>query len=274
MKYVHFKVPVEAFETRSEVFRDMFTLPIEPSEGASDDSPIVLEGVEVDDFKALLRFLYPKEQGSTAHLSQKEWMGIHALAHMWGFEEARKASRAFLVDMEDSIAKIELASRYNYDDWMRKAYEELAKRPDPLSIEEARRIGMDAAFHIAQVREDRLKALSCLRVLHDDVRMYGKNKHGAYCPHCSGSMGSSGFAWGEDYNTCRPCGLTFYGSKEPINESIDKRIREKVLKLIPDKSEEKEDDDPRPYQVEAAAAETAAKAAPAESAQSVDILDE
>ncbi len=70
-------------------------------------------------------------------------MGIHALAHMWGFEEARKASRAFLVDMEDSIAKVELATRYDYDDWMRKAYEELAKRPDPLSIEEARRICQD-----------------------------------------------------------------------------------------------------------------------------------
>ncbi|KLO09623.1 hypothetical protein SCHPADRAFT_943488 [Schizopora paradoxa] len=130
---VHFRVPVDAFEARSEVFRDMFALPNESAEGRSDDIPIVLEGIDVDDFKALLRFLYPKKRASTVRLSQKEWMGIHTLAHMWGFEEARKASNASLVDMEDSIAKVEIATRYDYDDWRRKAYEELAKRPDPLS---------------------------------------------------------------------------------------------------------------------------------------------
>ena len=57
---MHFRVPVEAFERRSEVFRDMFALPVESPEGRSDDTPIVLEGIEVEDFRALLRFLYPK----------------------------------------------------------------------------------------------------------------------------------------------------------------------------------------------------------------------
>lgn len=58
-----FRVPFEVFETRSEVFRDMFSLPVgavTATNGKSDDSPIVLEGVEAKDFKALLRLLYPK----------------------------------------------------------------------------------------------------------------------------------------------------------------------------------------------------------------------
>ncbi|KLO09621.1 hypothetical protein SCHPADRAFT_943486 [Schizopora paradoxa] len=236
---VHFRVPVEAFEDRSEIFRDMFALPNDSEEGRSDDMPIVLEGIEVDDFKALLRFLYPKERASAVRLSQKEWMGIHTLAHMWGFEEARKASKAFLIDMEDSIAKIEIASRYDYDDWLRKAYEELSKRPDPLSIEEVHRIGVhvEAAFHIAQIREDRLKALSCLRVLHPDVKMFGKHKGETYCPQCSAAIKVYWLS-DEDGSTCRPCGLTFYREKEPINRSIDRRIRDKIRALLPDKSAE------------------------------------
>lgn len=58
-----FRVLVEAFAERSEIFRDMFALPsgdVTAAEGGSDDSPIVLEGVDVDDFRALLRYLYPR----------------------------------------------------------------------------------------------------------------------------------------------------------------------------------------------------------------------
>lgn len=182
---------------------------------------------------------------------------------MWGFEEARKASQAFLVDMEDSIAKVELATKYEYDDWLRKAYEELAKRPDPLSIEEVRRIGIEAAFHIAQVREDRLKALSCLRVLHHEVRMFGRNKHETYCPHCSNVIKAS--YSGQYSYACQPCGLTFFREKEPINQRIDERIRDKIRNLLPEKHVEVDDvpaneaneDDWMPRAAEEAPASTA-----------------
>ncbi len=60
-----FRVSVEEFKTQSEIFRDMFAFPQEskegsPPEGTSDASPIILEGVKVDEFRALLRYLYPK----------------------------------------------------------------------------------------------------------------------------------------------------------------------------------------------------------------------
>ncbi len=43
----------------------MFAFPQEvkegsPPEGTSDVSPIILEGIKIDEFRALLRYLYPK----------------------------------------------------------------------------------------------------------------------------------------------------------------------------------------------------------------------
>ena len=60
---VLFRVLTDAFETRSKVFCNMYPLPVgvgSSTIGDSDDSPIVLERIKLDDFRAFLRFLYPK----------------------------------------------------------------------------------------------------------------------------------------------------------------------------------------------------------------------
>ena len=59
----HFKIPTMILEGESEVFKAMFTLPPSPGEeveGQSDDKPILLEGVKKDEFRSLLRLLYPR----------------------------------------------------------------------------------------------------------------------------------------------------------------------------------------------------------------------
>lgn len=64
---VLFKVSDEELKSRSEIFRDMFSLPAASTdsdgaeaEGSSDSNPIVLKGVKADDFRALLTCLYTK----------------------------------------------------------------------------------------------------------------------------------------------------------------------------------------------------------------------
>ena len=68
-----FRVPRNQFECHSEVFRDMFALPLRASqlrdggvnlEGSDDSRPIVLDragGVTKNAFSALLQVLYPIE---------------------------------------------------------------------------------------------------------------------------------------------------------------------------------------------------------------------
>ena len=53
-----FRVPREPLEAESTVFRDIFLLPQAgdvPVEGQDDENPVVLEGIENDDFAQLLK---------------------------------------------------------------------------------------------------------------------------------------------------------------------------------------------------------------------------
>ena len=56
------KVPRIYFETHSDFFKDLFSLPggDKPAEGTCDENPIKVEGVSKMDFKQLLTAMYPK----------------------------------------------------------------------------------------------------------------------------------------------------------------------------------------------------------------------
>jgi len=243
VKDAHFRVPVEAFQTCSEVFRDMFALPqtAESPEGNSDDSPIVLEGIKVDDFRALLRYLYPKKRGEKLDFSQKEWIGIHTLAHMWGFQDASKASKEFLIDMDDSITKLEIGTRYKYDDWRRKAFGELARRPACPSPDEAKRICIREVFNIFRLREVRLEAQSSFKVLHPAARVsaYATNAFGKtptyHCPHCSTLLQvehSTGTPRPKPAYKCGPCAITFYEDKSTVDKCVSGWVEEAISLVL------------------------------------------
>lgn len=58
-----FNVPRYRFEQESDVFKTMFTLPQAVSsmqDGQSREHPLTLTGVTSDEFRALLKVLYPK----------------------------------------------------------------------------------------------------------------------------------------------------------------------------------------------------------------------
>ncbi|KLO09626.1 hypothetical protein SCHPADRAFT_833766, partial [Schizopora paradoxa] len=234
---VLFRVPVEPFETRSEVFRDMFSLPNgdeASKEGTSDDSPIVLEGVAVDDFRALLKFLYPKKRTTTTtEFSKEEWIGIHALAFMWEFEEAKEASKAFLITMDDSITKLELAVRYQYDDWLRLAYKELSNRPNSLSLDEGERIGLAATLNIGRLREIRLESTSSLLVFNQNPRTHN-------CPRCGVQVNRRTYIGGyDDYSRrvaeCQPCKIFFYDLPATKDGIIEGRVDQAIRDMVPEK---------------------------------------
>ena len=56
-----FKVHKSQLSRHSVIFRDMFTLPVGETnkEGSDAEHPIVLEGIELDGFRAFLALLYP-----------------------------------------------------------------------------------------------------------------------------------------------------------------------------------------------------------------------
>ncbi|KLO09614.1 hypothetical protein SCHPADRAFT_1000128 [Schizopora paradoxa] len=262
---VLFRVPEDDFKDRSEVFRDMFSIPqatvfsnAVTSEGYSDSNPIILEGVKADDFRALLRHLYAKKYANAKELSKSEWIGIHALAHMWGFDDARKESKETLSSMHDSVTKFELGTRFDYDDWIRKAYEELCARLEPLTVDEAKRIGLEAAIHISRLREHRCKSMASPKAVKASQHNSGfdfyvdRDREGScQCPYCStvvkkeadttpsypsafNSVRNNG-AYGRKY-PCSTCNITLLGECPSAAEIVSKEISDEIHKLIPPKT--------------------------------------
>ncbi|KLO08898.1 hypothetical protein SCHPADRAFT_858543 [Schizopora paradoxa] len=253
-----FRIPEDDLKGCSEVFRDMFSIPRaeegeETLEGSSDSNPIVLEGVKANDFRALLRHLQAKKLSKVKKLDSNEWVGVHALAHMWGFEEARKESKDILFNMHDAITKFELGTRFDYDDWIRKAYEELSARPDPLSIDEAKRLGLEAAMQISRLRELRSKSMATARTIpYSSNVAFGTgqsvDRDTRRCPHCSSNVKYMAplfaFSFGQTRPndgsgpsggtySCTTCNITLRGDSPSANDSISKEISNEILKLIP-----------------------------------------
>ncbi|KAH8111836.1 hypothetical protein DFH11DRAFT_551750 [Phellopilus nigrolimitatus] len=150
-----FRVPRDAFEEQSGVFRGMFAVPTVGQEGDSDDNPIHLEGIKEAAFRNFLEVLYtPAHFGKHDKWQLDQWSAVLDLAHMWEFEKIRGLAITRLQSINiDEISKVEIAQKYIIEEWYAPAYLALAKRAQPLTVEEAAQIGFDVAVKMAQVRE-------------------------------------------------------------------------------------------------------------------------
>ena len=175
-----FKVPREPLEAESTVFRDMFLLPQGDKakvEGLSDANPVVLGGVKKKDFEQLLKALMcrsaiifssmriftdhgRRKYGKNVNrpiLEQGQWISVLKLSTMWEFSGLRKSAIKNLdrgSNLLDPIDKLLLAQRYNVKEWIMPALLKLAQRPEPISIKEGHRLGLETALNIAAIREE------------------------------------------------------------------------------------------------------------------------
>ncbi|KAI6017442.1 hypothetical protein EDC04DRAFT_2902623 [Pisolithus marmoratus] len=154
-----FRVPREPFQQESEVFCDMFSLPQGDNlvvEGLSDENPIRIDGTSKDDFVQLLKALLHRKYGSqpTSPHSIEQWTSVLKLSTKWGFEKLRQASIEALVESGiGALDRVVLSQQYHIKNWLLPALNELAKRPEPITLEEAKRMGIDIALKLASVRE-------------------------------------------------------------------------------------------------------------------------
>lgn len=153
-----FKVPREPFQTGSTVFRDMFLLPQgETVEGLNDERPIKLDGIAMDEFEQLLRVLLYRNYGTSPRLPAgvAQWTSVLKLSTLWEFDELRKAAIDALSTAlcNDPIDRVILSSRFGITAWLLPALNELAQRPESLSVGEANRLGIETALMVASVRE-------------------------------------------------------------------------------------------------------------------------
>lgn len=65
----------------------------------------------------------------------------------------RQAAIAALTTLVGPLDKVVLAREYNIRDWLLPSLKELAVRPEPITPEEASRMGFETAWKLVSVRE-------------------------------------------------------------------------------------------------------------------------
>ncbi|KAI0644967.1 hypothetical protein C8Q79DRAFT_912026 [Trametes meyenii] len=154
-----FKVFRSTFTRHSSVFKDLFSLPTcpngMPAEGHDDDNPLHFSGISATDFERLLWVLYPPSYAAHKPKTVDEWRSILSLATRWEFASIRTLAIHELRTLSMSpVERILLAQEFDIDGrWALSAYTALCERPEPLTLAEGARLGLETALRIAQLRE-------------------------------------------------------------------------------------------------------------------------
>ncbi|KAF6750649.1 hypothetical protein DFP72DRAFT_909721 [Ephemerocybe angulata] len=161
-----FRVPRGQFIAQSEVFAGMFGVPSPAEngnvsvEGESDENPIVLEGYEEKDFKALLGVLYPSMFTLTRRqdLDQAELTSVLKLSTRWEMHEVRRYAITQLSGYYSltPVEKIALARAHWVSDWLIEGLTTLVNDNPKLSPDELEAsVGLRTAFRIARLKLER-----------------------------------------------------------------------------------------------------------------------
>lgn len=174
-----FKVPQYLLVEESSIFRDMYALPQcggdASAEGASDENPIFLEGIDAGDFANLLKELYPRARSPRRTQTLAEQTGALKLATMWGFSRIRKATISRMeseVRKLSSVDKILLAHERAVDDWFLDGLVDLVSARRVIAKEEWEKLGWEWAFRLFTERE------RCF------LKNIGTVEHTLHCPQC------------------------------------------------------------------------------------------
>lgn len=89
-------------------------------------------------------------------MSQAEWFIIYDVARLYGFDGIRRvALTEVTADVEKFIDLIKLGQKQFSEtaEWCIQGYKGLCERDKPLSLEEAKQLGIEDTVKIAEVRE-------------------------------------------------------------------------------------------------------------------------
>ncbi|KAH8826212.1 hypothetical protein DL96DRAFT_1607496 [Flagelloscypha sp. PMI_526] len=151
-----FKIPIRHFLIHSpDIFQGMIEqIPAEGEQpqGSSDYNPVILEGVTIEDFEALVGYF--NQDLSDFSDSKEEWISILRLADMWSMDRVRRTACEKLYHHTlGAVEMLELADKYHVPyQWAAPAFHQLVCRPTGLTVQEGQRINPKWAIAIAYVQ--------------------------------------------------------------------------------------------------------------------------
>jgi len=153
-----FKVHRYYLARESDVFRDMFSLPPEPSascDGGSDEAPIVIPEVSCAEFESFLGFIY-FGMHDDHEFSLENWISLLSFATRFICDQIRgRAIREIEKghSKPDPVERVVLAVKHNIPQWLVSAYQELCQRQNPLTEEEGEKLGLPTVIKLMKARE-------------------------------------------------------------------------------------------------------------------------
>ncbi|KAG8688285.1 hypothetical protein FRC09_012986 [Ceratobasidium sp. 395] len=127
----------------------------DPEEGSSPEKPIVMEGVSASDFECLLTVLYAT-RFSTYQPTPEASLIIPAfrLANKWNFEDLRNYLLPLAEKELSDIDKIVFAQEFGIKEWLAPAHTKLCQRAEPLTTDEAVKLGVHSLLLISRMRDE------------------------------------------------------------------------------------------------------------------------
>ncbi|KAJ2918301.1 hypothetical protein MD484_g2112, partial [Candolleomyces efflorescens] len=174
-----FRVPKYRFISDSEVFATKFGLNSDSPSDSSDAFEVVDEtqptsnvivelDVSANDFRNFLKALYPRYPEKTRGLSKDEWLSVLRLSTKWYFNDFRKRAIDNLTAFDlDPVEKVDLGTQFNVSSWLKSGFRELVKRTDIITVEDARRIGLETAIKVYGIRDEWNKLI----LAHDETKL-------------------------------------------------------------------------------------------------------
>ncbi|EIM84725.1 uncharacterized protein STEHIDRAFT_112299 [Stereum hirsutum FP-91666 SS1] len=156
VKNTSYRLHLYLFELHSTKFAKTFLL-----DHTDINEPIVLEGIDEEDFDAFLNVLYRISYTSNPSQSAKAWASVLHLASIWEFPSIRQLAIESFEPSATDVDKVVLGHKYGHHEWLLPGYSGLVAREEPLTIEEGTRLGVRDVVDINNARE-KIRALSTL----------------------------------------------------------------------------------------------------------------
>ncbi|KAF9445063.1 hypothetical protein P691DRAFT_676409 [Macrolepiota fuliginosa MF-IS2] len=152
-----FRIHRYFFERESSYFKGKLATPASPGatrQGTSETNAIVLDDVQVHEFARFLWVFYNPKY-SLYHTTVADWTAILTLAHRWSFPEVKAlAIRELEKQPMPDIDRVVVYQDNEVDrNLLIPRYAALCERDEPITPAEGRRMGIETALTIAQLRE-------------------------------------------------------------------------------------------------------------------------
>ncbi|TFK58660.1 hypothetical protein BDN72DRAFT_829558 [Pluteus cervinus] len=114
-------------------------------------APLV-QGVSAVDLERFLAILFPAEYGRYDATSFDEWASILKVSHQWEFESIFKLALEKIELVSSPVDKVVIGKAYDIPEWATEARVLLCRREEPITLEEALRMGIEEAMSISTTR--------------------------------------------------------------------------------------------------------------------------